>query len=371
MGPLALALVAQVGTATNAVEIRFATGAEWDTNAQRAVSSGSAPIGFSGLQIVGDGLVRVTGQVSGQLAPTRRTGVWLRYQLGAKRFFRQQSEDFLSHQFVGQGAWSPTGWMTLGVAGSFRLSRLHSELRDYNLGNGNVSARVFLSDDLSLSARGAFTGYRFLFDDHFDFRGPSAGGGVTYRLFSGLWLDAGVDHHWRFFDQNGFVEGFVIGTGEPKMTRCDPPAQQLLTCTPLVPEETEVDLTGGVQYLGSFRVSARYRLRIRRSTSPYENIDRHRISLEGTIPIVDRLTANIAAIVQLTAGTSARDDVAQSEDDENRNNLTVGIRYALTDTIAADFRYSLYLDLFKTNEATYRRQLFYLGLGYRTGLLSL
>lgn len=381
---LALVVVSQTATSTNTVEVRFASGAEWDTNARRSVADPNEnTLALNQLGVNGDSLVRVTGQVTSQLSPVANTSVWLRYQLGAKRFFRQKTEDYLSHQFLGQGAWYPTNWLMLSVSGAFRLSRLHSELRDFNLGTGSVAARIFVTDRLSTGVRGGFTGYRFLTDDHFDFRGPSAGVDVIYRFSPKFWIDVTADHHWRSFVRNGFVEGIIveqvngalIDTGNRRRLFCDSPEFELQAnstlCTPIVPDETEVDLSAGIQYLGPFRLSARYRVRIRRSTSPYENIDRHRVDVEGTFPIVERLTATGVATVQITDGTSVRDDSAQSEDDENRNNFTVGIRYAITDTIAADLRYALYLDLFSTNDATYRRQLFYFGLGYRTGLLSL
>ena len=92
---------------------------------------------------------------------------------------------------------------------------------------------------------------------------------------------------------------------------------------------------------------------------------------DSTFSIVDDLTATAIATLQLNNQTAITDTLQQAEDDENRNSASLGLRYAATDNIAVDLRYAVYVEQFSTNTASYLRQLFYLGLGYRTDVFDL
>ncbi len=372
-----LAVVAQASTATTSnakstVRARFTSGAEWDTNAQRAVREGEMPLdAFSDLREVGDGLARVTADVSGRITSSRGLTAYLGYQLGAKRFTRERGQDFFTHQFFGQGAWRVAP-LTFGVAGSFRLSRIRSGLRDYNIGSGNAFVRLEVLDNLFVGASGTFTGYRFLFDDHFDYRGPSAGIDVQFTPVSRLVLFANANHHWRNYERNGLTTT-TIGTRPPFPSFCDEensPAAGY-NCVAELRRDTEIDLAFGARWVSTFQLGAAYRLRAQRSTSDFENTDRHRITVDTTFEIIDDLTATILAVLQFNDQTAITDTLQQAEDDENRNNLSLGLRYAISDNVAIDLRYALYLQQFSTNDASYLRQLFFLGLGYRTGFFEL
>lgn len=371
-----LALAAQTTSATttaSTIQARFTSGAEWDTNAQRAVNEGQTPLpAFQNLRVEGDGLARITADISGQIVPSRRLAAWLGYQLGAKRFVRERSQDFFTHQFFAQGAWFVSDAATLGASGSFRLSRIRSGLRDYNIGSGSAYARWTIVDGLSIGATGVFTGFRYLFDDHFDYRGPSFGGDVLFTPTERVRIFAGGVHHWRDYARNGLVPTVVAG-GNPIPTFCDElyAPSGTISCTPTPREDTEVDVFVGARYTGPFQVGGQYRLRVQRSNSPYENTDRHRLTFDVTFSIVDDLTATAIATLQLNNQTAITDTLQQAEDDENRNSASLGLRYAATDNIAVDLRYAVYVEQFSTNTASYLRQLFYLGLGYRTDVFDL
>lgn len=371
---VALALLAQTGTSTSmgSVQARFTSGAEWDTNAERAVRAGEMPLAaFGDLEEVGDGLARVTADVSGRVMPTRSLVAWLGYQLGAKRFAREQSQDFFTHQFFGQGAWFAADAWTLGVSGSFRLSRIRSALRDYNIGSGSAYVRWSPRRDLSIAATGTFTGYRYLLDDHFDYRGPSAGLEATFAPISRLTISGGATHHWRNYSRNGLT--LTNDSGRTFASFCDElfaPDDDTF-CAGAIRRDTEIDLSIGARYVGTIQFGGQYRLRAQRSTSDYENTDRHRLTADVTFGILDDLQATVLAVLQFNNQTSVTDTLQQAEDDENRNNLSLGLRYALSDHLALDLRYALYVEQFSTNDASYLRQLFYLGLGYRTGTFDL
>ncbi len=371
---VALALIAQTGTstATGVVQARFTSGAEWDTNAQRAVREGEDELALlDGLEEEGDGLARVTADISGRVSPTHSLVAWLGYQLGAKRFARERSQDFFTHQFFGQGAWFASDVWTLGVSGSFRLSRIRSALRDYNIGSGSAYVRMRPIDALSIGLTGTFTGYRYLFDDHFDYRGPSAGLDVTYAPMQRLTIYAGATHHWRNYSRNGLT---LTTVGDRQFASfCDElfaPSGDI-ACTPELRRDTEIDVSLGARYVGTIQFGGQYRLRAQRSTSDFENTDRHRLTADVTFSIFDDLQATVLAVLQFNNQTAITDTLQQAEDDENRNNLSLGLRYALTDHLAMDLRYALYVEQFSTNDASYLRQLFYLGLGYRTGAFEL
>src|SRR5258705_9707861 len=98
-----LALLAFVATATGSaslvdppssaisrsakVEFRLSLGAEWDTNALRAVSGNASMLPGAALDVVGDGVTRLIADVKSAFRLAEGHELDLGYVLGAKRFF--------------------------------------------------------------------------------------------------------------------------------------------------------------------------------------------------------------------------------------------------------------------------------------------
>lgn len=363
------------GTDRVRVNLRVAAGAEWDTNARRAVPNDGGDVLSSAsrpTEVVSDGLARVTvdTKLRLDLAPGHRiVGAYL---LGAKRFFRESGEDLLVNSASLSTAHGLTSWLTVTTVGAAKLSRIRNGSRNYNFGFGQGSLILHPVRTFDVDLHGGLTVFTFPVESNFDYLGPRAGGALRYRPMRGLSLSAGFDWVWRRYEGNALVIGTVPDENQN-------PINVLTFCTPEDREEgvtcaaqgrrrdTEAQISANVAYRGTFVLGGGYLLRMQRSNSDLEDIDRHRLSVFATIGLPLDLTLNVLAALQINNGVSLTDTKFLAEDDETQNSVQVGLGYALTEEIGIDLRYALFANQFSTNDVDFLRQTVYLGVAYRVG----
>lgn len=370
------------------LKLRVTLGSEWDSNAKRAIPNNQQnplPNASRPDDVVQDGLARLLIDVGANLKLHERHRVRLGYVLGAKRFFTQDTEDLLVHDLRLSSIHGFTRWLSASVQGTLRASRIRSGRRDYNLGlaTGVLSFRLHQTLDLNLN--GGFNYFHFPIETHFDYLGPRAGGGLAWRPIRGLSVNAELNHVWRDYNSNALVRTQIIYVDDPSTpgvdesllnndprnnfdaTFCDtaPTPYVVRICEPIERKDREVQVSAGVVYRGGFIVGGQYLLRIQRSTSALERIDRHRVSAFATVGLPYGITVNAIGALQFNNGLSVTDSEFLAEDDENQNSLQAGVRYELFDNVTIELRYALFANQFSTNDISFIRQTVYLGLGYR------
>lgn len=391
---LLLALAADVATATTArpltpplqlalppprtagpraaLDLRLSLGAEWDTNAPRAVSGIALALPGASLpgEVAGDGVTRLVTDLGASFRLAEGHGLELRYVLGAKRFFERTTEDLLVHDLSASSAHVLLDALTAQLWGTLRASRIRSGARDYSLGATGLSIDLRPVDVLVLSAHGSIQSFRFEPEDRLSFLGPSLGARAAYQPIRRLSLDARFDLTWRAYDGNALVPGTMTdpsGATITVVTFCDqvddllaPPA-----CEPKARRDREVTVTLRAAYRGAVVIGGEYLARIQRSTSELESIDRHRASAFATFPLPFELTGNIAAALQVSNGVSVTDTKYLAEDDENQNSVQLQLSRVITGGLSAEVRYALFANQFTTAEVDFLRQTIYAGISYR------
>ncbi|MEL7372761.1 MAG: hypothetical protein AAFN74_27800, partial [Myxococcota bacterium] len=142
-------------------------------------------------------------------------------------------------------------------------------------------------------------------------------------------------------------------------------------CTP-AGRRLDFEITGAlsISYRGPFLLSAQYLLRLQRSNSDFENIDRHRVEVTATVALPLGITANLLGALQFNQGVSITDQKFLADADENQNSFNLGLQRALDDDLYLEGRYALFTNQFTAAEVTFFRHTFYVGLGYRANLLG-
>ncbi len=345
---------------------RLSAGGEWDTNAKRAIK------GTSGSDVVGDGLIRLLVDTDVRFDPAPGHQISAGYLLGAKRFFGQGGEDLLVHNLFLSTAHTLTPWLVVTLAGAAKMSRIRSRTRDYNLAYGEAAVLVRPLSLLELEGHGGLTLFTFPAESNYDYLGPRAGAAVHVRPVRGLTLTGGFDWVWRRYDGNALVIGTALdenGVPVNRLTFCTPEDQASgISCTARGDRrDTEAQISINAVYRGTFVVGGGYLLRLQRSNSDLEQVDRHRVSAFATVGLPFDFMVNLVAALQINNGVSITDTKFLAEDDENQNSLQAGIGYRITEDLVAEVRYALFANQFATNDVSFLRQTVYLGLGYRAG----
>lgn len=318
----------------SALAFRLAVGSEWDTNARRAIGTDASPV-------VGDGVARLVAELGTVLAPMPEHTIELGYVLGAKRFFKQSNEDLLVHNLTASTDHQLTNSLFASTFGSLRASRMRSSARDYSLGAAGGSFAFQPFEDFTAAVLGSFTDFDFVPSDMYSYSGPTAGLDASYRVWSSFNVGARGQYSWRNY------RGVDLDGDER--------------------DDTERLLSVRAIYRDRVRAAIEYSVRIQRSTSSLENIDRHRISLLASIPLFFDIAANLSAALQLNVGTSVTDTLLLAEDDENQNNLQLGLSRKIAGALAFEVRYALFANRFTTVDVTFIRQTLYAGVSYRLG----
>ena len=397
---LALVALGQPATALEADEpsairwtlgrLRFAAGSEWDTNARRSVQgtdveggSVAFPDANRPFEVVEDGLMRVVVDSAGGLQFGDNHTLRGHYVLGAKRFFGEQTEDLLVQEV---GLASQHGLRTplaVNLDATYKGSRIRSGLRDYDVMTAGLGGIARFGAQWQLDVQTRITRFEFATEPRFDYWGPRASLGVRFqpsRRFSVV-LRGGLAG--RFYDGRALVEGvFDASAGSTQttgdeviLTFCENAAAELADgyiCEPAGRRrDVEITASANISYRGPFLLSGQYLLRLQRSNSDFENIDRHRVEVSATFGLPWRFTLNVLGALQFNQGVSITDQKFLADADENQNSVNVGLQRPITDGLYLEARYALYTNQFTAADVTFLRQTFYLGLGYRADLVGL
>ena len=377
----------ETGTRWTSARLRLAAGSEWDTNARRAVQGedvqGGAvafPNASRPFDVVSDGLVRVVVDSAGSLRFNERHSLRGHYVLGLKRFFSESTEDLLVQEV---GLTSEQRWLSsvrTTLNGAYKGSRIRSQLRDYDVLTGGLGTYFRFSSSVTADVQARLTRFIFSAESRFNYWGPRASLGVTYRPYRRVSIAVRGGATGRFYDGRALVEGVFVGTSGDEnpdatiLTFCENPEAELedgYRCTPAGQRrDIEAIASLSISYRGPFLLSAQYLLRLQRSNSDFENIDRHRIELTATFPLPWRLTVNALGALQFNQGVSITDQKFLADADENQNNLNIGIQRPIFDDLYLEARYSLFTNQFSSADVTFFRHTAYLGLGYRADLVD-
>ncbi|MFO0725745.1 MAG: hypothetical protein U1E65_18310 [Myxococcota bacterium] len=342
------------------VDLRLVTGTEWDTNARRSVvttqalNAGPAEVG----EAIADGLLRVLVDAEAILKLTPLDRLSLTYVLGAKRFFREESEDLVAHDLSFNSAHRLSERFTLETQARFRSSRVRSGLRDYTIGSAGGGLSFAAHDKLLIAVYGRAEAFSFGASDDYSYLGPTAELMIRFFPMQRLELSLFGGPVLRAYD--GFAYRVVTSNdGSTAAVRCDGSSAE---CPRTLRTDTEGDVGFRVSFRGSFIVGGEGILRIQRSTSEIERIDRYRLSAYATIPLPWELTLSLIGALQYNHGTSASQQLYVAEDDENQNSIAVQLGRKLMDPLRLDVRYALFANEFATAPARFLRQTVYLGL---------
>ena len=377
------------GPRWTSARLRVALGSEWDTNARRAIQGADVesptvafPAASRPFEVVSDGLMRVVVDSAAGLRFGSRHALRGHYVLGAKRFFRETTEDLLVQEIGLASGHQVADTFNLGLDATYKGSRIRSGLRDYDVLTGGLRGTVRLGEGLTSSLQARLTRFFFAVEPRFDYWGPRATLSVDYRPIRRLSLAARGGFTTRFYDGPALVEAIFVGNdngtvppdGSFRLTFCDNPAEERqrgYACSPAgLRRDYEVTASISISYRGPFLLSGQYLLRLQRSNSDFENIDRHRFELLATFRLPLDLTVNIIGALQFNQGVSITDQKFLADADENQNSVNVGLQRPLGDLVYLEARYALFTNQFTAAAVTFFRHTVYLGLGYRGDLLA-
>jgi hypothetical protein len=262
----------------------------------------------------------------------------LRYALGVKRFFTESTEDLLVHNLTGATNHRFSDAIQASASGWLRASRMRSALRDYSFGAGSISFMVRPREDLTAALIGTYTTLDFAPNRAFSYTGPIAGADLTLSFSSHVGAGLRAHHAWRNY----------AGRDTSGRER----------------DDTEVMVAPRFGYRGVVRVGLEYILRVQRSTIEAEDLTRHRFVASAAFPLFLDIIANVSAVLQISR---TADLTMGAEDDENQNNVQVGLSRKVGELLSLEVRYALYLNQFSTADTSFSRQTFYAGVGYRLG----
>lgn len=361
--------------------LRLALGPEVDTNARRAVQGADVedatvpfPVANRPSEVVLDGLIRAIVDASAGLRFGRDHALRGYYVLGAKRFFQETTEDLLAQE-VGLASGHRLGSVfRLDLDGSYKGSRIRSGLRDYDVLTAGLGGTFIVSPSWQVDLQTRMTRFTFAIEPRFNYLGPRATLGLTYRPTRRLSVAVRGGATVRLYDGQALVEGIFVGTtempiGTPVLRFCEDPDAELedgILCEPAGKrQDIEVTASASVSYRGPFLISAQYLLRLQRSNSDVENIDRHRVEVTATFALPGSLTMNVLGALQFNQGVSITDQKFLADDDENQNSLNVGVQRPIYGPLYVEARYALFANQFSTADVEFIRHTAYLGLGYR------
>ncbi|MBK8012662.1 MAG: hypothetical protein IPK13_15025 [Deltaproteobacteria bacterium] len=377
--------------ATVSGQFRVSSGAEWDTNARRTVTGPRTQ----------DALGRLTVDLMTNWRPrSSNHEVGAHYILGVKRFGRTRAEDLLAHDLEIHSDHRLGPWISVGASGNARASRTHARARNYSIARGELSASLHPPHaPIAFQFGGGLNRFQFHPEPSFSYTGPDLSLKAWIYIGAHLSLGARGGYGLRRYAL-GLVRGttpvdpanpdttppdavfdpaldtWVDGRGAPLPVRefitfcsesADEKAKRKIHCTPESRQDREWSAAASAEYRikSSFRAGIEYLVRVQRSTSVFENVDRHRISAYGHVGLPWRLTASVLAALQFTHGRSASEGLLFAEDNENQNSLEFQVSHRLSDNLSLDARGAIFAYHFTTSNQSFLRQTAYLGVSYR------
>lgn len=326
--------------------LRASLGTEVDTNARRAIEPTDAEPIDGAIQT--DGLFRLVLDAYGRVDLGR--GFELRGQFlgGAKRFMETTDQDQWS-QYSSAELRKRWGGFMLGVAGSFRITRLRSAIRDYAQQVAQLKSEVELGAQWVAGASVGWLAYQFEPQPDFSYSGPSASLSVRTTLTGGLVF-------------GGWVEGYLQDYDGPILVLEDDVLNRGVLCTPTIADipcearrDVQVRVGGQLRYDGDWIGGVSYQVSVQESNSEerpgggpngediaLEDVVRHRIGAFATVPLVWQLLLSVQGAIQINDGTSLTDALLLGDEDENRTSLQAQIRRPLFADVAIEARYAFY-----------------------------
>ena len=362
-------LVVLVAAGDVDLSARARIGVEHDTNARRAVPA----LESEAVPSIGRPLAVVPDQaLSGRLelgarwsAPEGRGAA--RLLLGSKRFIEEAEQDQVVLEGQLHHEWRLDRWR-LSAFGSARTSRMRGGQRDYDLATGGLDVG-FVARALSARVRGWLTAFEFAPEPRFDHWGPTLELEAGWRPLAGVDLSVRGARQDRIYGGNALVVG-ALEDGEggtvPVLTFCDRPVTGLrCRSAPRRDEEWRAGLT--LRYQADWLGELSYGFRAQRSSSPVEDVDRHRVVALLSVPLPWSMIGTARGALQYNDGRSVADTLQLTEDDENLNVLQLQLERPLGGSVDLQVRYALYASSFGGRAIDYRRQTVSIGAQVRAG----
>jgi hypothetical protein len=365
--PVVLALALLGTPAADAIRVRAGLGVEFDTNARRAVDGRELDLPGLDEEVVGDALGRVVVDVAGGLEVGAGHRLRLGLTLGAKRFVAEATEDLVAQalRFDGHHRLGPEWRVTTHFRG--RSSRIRDGSRDYDLASGGAGL-TFAPGAFDVGVRAQLFGFRFLPERNYDHLGPSVRAEAGWRPVGGARVAAFAGRAWRIYDGQGLViaeplPGADVG---PKLTFCeDPDAERAAGRTCSSRPRRDADWLAGIRatYRGQLVLSGGYDLRVQRSSSALENVDRHHIFASVVLTLPWQVDLGLEAALQINDGAAVSDTLQLAEADESQNAAQLKLSRPLTAWLDVELRYSLFASQFgPQTRASFLRQTVYAGV---------
>ena len=276
------------------ISLRASLGTEVDSNARRAIpiSETDDPIYREArpTEEVFDTLLRAVAELGFSVEPFSGSFVQANYVAGAKRFIEQATEDLFLHNGSLLVQQNLGDLFSIRLSGSGRASRVRNGTRDYTFVSGGAGWIVHVTDALELEATASVTDFGFSVEPRLSYTAPRVGGVVRITPSRRFLISASLGHVWRDYAGNALVVGTIDngdGTDSEFLTFCDETIATRnamgINCIPSPRNDREVQLAGAVFYRSSIVLGMNYLLRRQRSSSEFENVDRHRVSPSGHI----------------------------------------------------------------------------------------
>lgn len=314
------------------------TGAGIDTNAGRDFVTGSQTTPLDG---VVSAIAQLEAQVRGERG--RLSG---RYDVGARKFIRQPSEDTVIQSAVLDGSLYAGRYFDFGILGRARDRR--GAGRDYT----DLSAEAYVGfvPNAKVDLRLFAGAHRFLYWNSLaaSFYAPTVSISVRYRFDKRHSMTVSGNYEPRLYNARNFPN--------PNL---DPPA--------VLAQRADNVITVGVSYAyrGPFVLTVAYSYIDSTSSSWGETYQRHRGALTAGVKLPWQWTflGNVAFQWALYPdGLFLSQDLNISEDDENQNAVSVKFVRPLGEHFAFDARYAFYFNRLMTTDYTYLRQMAMVGL---------
>lgn len=336
-------------------EARLATGAEWDSNVER----------IAGDETSSDGLIRALADVATAIEITPLDRAFVSAVIGAKRFFAVDAEDLVVQDY-GLATSHQVGPLEGGVTARLRSSTVRAASRDYLLRVGGGFIGLTPVEALELRAHADGSRLDLFSIPELSYGGPELGFDATLTL-GRLRLRGSADYSERNYEGNSFqkVEVPEIGGRRTVLSRCDgrdglgPPR-----CLPQLRSDQELAFGLRAFYRSTYQLGGEALVRVNRSNSETEDVDRYRFTLNASVPLPLGFILSALGVVQLNRGNSISESQQLLVDDNlAQNRLEAGLRRALSDSVFVELRYAVYSDQLADEEGGgFSRQTVYCGI---------
>jgi hypothetical protein len=287
----------------------------------------------------------------GQLEGIARFGKRVRlvggYDVGARKFITQPSQDTIVQSAQLEATVSFFGCFAFGVAGRARDRR--GAERDYTDLQGGAVLDFF--PDPAVDVRVQINAHRFLFYNRFaySFWGPDGSLSARYRFNRRHSVSVFGSYNPRTYNANALAQPGPEGT-DPDLG---------------IPRSDAV-FGGGVTYTyrGPFHFSFSYSYFDQTSNSFGESVKRHRLAATGGVQLPWKLTLLASLTWQPSLfpdGVYLNPDLSIVEDDENVSSATLKLVRPLTSWLDIDLRYAGYLGIYPQNNFLYFRNVVSIG----------